>query len=388
MVPGSLQHTNAHVAHANANAALVAAVQQPLLHPLDEARVTTDRERQIHDLTERIRPIERVETRAGDRGAAFSVAHRDGHQRRRDARRGVAERAMRASQRRALEPLRRTEHDDGDARERRERERERARHSSPRARVRRMRARPRATLAAAPATRARRFERARPDGARARARPARAPRARDSDSMAAPRRPVLLLDVDGVLNRTATAKQIALDEDLIALLRDVTERSACEVVLTTYWRYFEVRRRRERRRRRETFETRRTAVKDDATKTRGLTTTTTTTTRFATQEYLAYAFERHGLPKGAVVGRTAGEPHRSDSVAHDSKVPELRVLEIERYMRETHGEDETAWPPFAVVDDKEVVSAEHRWRGRFVRTKHDVGLTKAQADALIDILSR
>ena len=57
-------------------------------------------------------------------------------------------------------------------------------------------------------------------------------------------------------------------------------------------------------------------------------------------------------------------------------------------MRETHGEDETAWPPFAVVDDKEVVSAEHRWRGRFVRTKHDVGLTKAQADALIDILSR
>lgn len=162
--------------------------------------------------------------------------------------------------------------------------------------------------------------------------------------MAAPRRPVLLLDVDGVLNRTATAKQIALDEDLIALLRDVTERSACEVVLTTYWRYFE--------------------------------------------EYLAYAFERHGLPKGAVVGRTAGEPHRSDSVAHDSKVPELRVLEIERYMRETHGEDETAWPPFAVVDDKEVVSAEHRWRGRFVRTKHDVGLTKAQADALIDILSR
>ena len=103
---------------------------------------------------------------------------------------------------------------------------------------------------------------------------------------------------------------------------------------------------------------------------------------------MAYAFERHGLPKGAVVGRTAGEPHRSDSVAHDSKVPELRVLEIERYMRETHGEDETAWPPFAVVDDKEVVSAEHRWRGRFVRTKHDVGLTKTQADALIDILSR
>ena len=351
--------------------------------------MTTDRERQIHDLTERIRPIERVETRAGDRGAAFSVAHRDGHERRRDARRGVAERAMRASQRRALEPLRRTEHDDGDARERRERERERARHSSPRARVRRMRARPRATLAAAPATRARRFERARPDGARARARPARAPRARDSDSMAAPRRPVLLLDVDGVLNRTATAKQIALDEDLIALLRDVMERSACEVVLTTYWRYFEVRRRRERRRRRETFETRRTAVKDDATKTRGLTTTTMTmdfvksrntwrTRSNGTDCRRARWWAANGRANrtGATRSRTTRR-FRNFACWRSSGTCERRTVRTR-----------PRGPPFAVVDDKEVVSAEHRWRGRFVRTKHDVGLTKAQADALIDILSR
>ena len=94
--------------------------------------------------------------------------------------------------------------------------------------------------------------------------------------MAAPRRPVLLLDVDGVLNRTATAKQIALDEDLIALLRDVAERSACEVVLTTYWRYFQVRRPRARSRRRATFAPRRTAEKHAATTTRGPTTATAT----------------------------------------------------------------------------------------------------------------
>ena len=79
-------------------------------------------------------------------------------------------------------------------------------------------------------------------------------------------RPTLFLDVDGVLNETATAKQIALDEDKVHLLRDVLERSDAEIVLTTYWRYF--------------------------------------------REYLAYAFVRHGLPD-RVVGKTAGEPHLS-----------------------------------------------------------------------------
>ena len=30
---------------------------------------------------------------------------------------------------------------------------------------------------------------------------------------------------------------------------------------------------------------------------------------------------------------------------------------------------------FAIVDDKEVVAEGHRWRGKFVRTRHDEGLT-------------
>ena len=98
-----------------------------------------------------------------------------------------------------------------------------------------------------------------------------------------PVRPTLFLDVDGVLNETATAKQIALDEDKVMLLRDVLERSDAEIVLTTYWRYF--------------------------------------------REYLAYAFVRHGLPD-RVVGKTAGEPHRADSVAHDAAVSTNRVMAV------------------------------------------------------------
>ncbi|OUS46173.1 hypothetical protein BE221DRAFT_75338 [Ostreococcus tauri] len=155
------------------------------------------------------------------------------------------------------------------------------------------------------------------------------------------KRPTLFLDVDGVLNRTATAKQIVVLEDKVELLGDILARSECEIVLTTYWRYFE--------------------------------------------EYVAYVFARHGLPD-RVVGRTSGEPHRADSVAHDASVSTNRVLEIERYLKATHGEDASAWPEFAIVDDKEVVSDGHAWRRRFVRTTHDVGLTPESADALVDIL--
>jgi hypothetical protein len=52
-------------------------------------------------------------------------------------------------------------------------------------------------------------------------------------------KPILFLDIDGVLNETATAKQIALDEEKVALLGSVIDRSGADIVLTTYWRYFE-----------------------------------------------------------------------------------------------------------------------------------------------------
>ena len=156
-------------------------------------------------------------------------------------------------------------------------------------------------------------------------------------------RPTLFLDVDGVLNETATAKQIALDEDKVNLLRDVLERSDAEIVLTTYWRYF--------------------------------------------REYLAYAFVRHGLPD-RVVGKTAGEPHRADSVAHDAADSTNREMQREAYLPATHREYEEAWPVYAIVDDKEVVSKGHAWANRFVKTKSEIGLTNERAQRMIESLER
>lgn len=156
-------------------------------------------------------------------------------------------------------------------------------------------------------------------------------------------RPVLFLDIDGVLNRTATAKQIIVEDDKVQRLHDIITTSDADIVLSSYWRSFE--------------------------------------------RYIGYTFERHGLRKGCVVGRTAGEPHLTDSVAHDDKVHLSRVLEIEDYLKRVYGDDDGVWPKFAIVDDKAVVPDGHAWSGAFVRTVHDVGLTEAHSERLKAILS-
>ena len=51
--------------------------------------------------------------------------------------------------------------------------------------------------------------------------------------------PLLFLDIDGVLNRTATAPQINLEQDKVDRLRGVLETSGADVVLSTYWRAFD-----------------------------------------------------------------------------------------------------------------------------------------------------
>jgi len=157
------------------------------------------------------------------------------------------------------------------------------------------------------------------------------------------RRPLVFLDIDGVLNRTATAKQIIMEEDKVRLLARALERADADVVLSTYWRAFE--------------------------------------------SYIAYALERQGVRATRVVGRTSGEPHLMDAAAHDARVSERRVEEIAGYLRTTYGEDESTWPRFAIVDDKAVVPEGHAWYGAFVRTVHDEGLTEAHAERLSEILS-
>jgi hypothetical protein len=151
--------------------------------------------------------------------------------------------------------------------------------------------------------------------------------------------PILFLDLDGVLNRTATAPQINLEQDKVNRLRDVLADTNAEVVLSTYWRCFE--------------------------------------------DYVAYALGRMGAQGERVVGRTPGEPHLMDSVAHDANVSSSRIEEVRSYLSTRFGEDEAAWPRFAIVDDKQVVPEDgHAWSDRFVKTTHDAGLTDERAEAL------
>lgn len=134
--------------------------------------------------------------------------------------------------------------------------------------------------------------------------------------------PLIFLDIDGVLNRTATAPQIHLEQDKVDRLRTVLESSGADVVLSTYWRAFD--------------------------------------------GYIAYTLGRMGCLGERVVGKTPGNPHLLDSVAHDNNVKTTRIKEIAAYMEERFGpEDGAGWPPFAIVDDKEVVPEGHEWETRF-----------------------
>ena len=79
------------------------------------------------------------------------------------------------------------------------------------------------------------------------------------------KRPIIFLDVDGVLNRTATAPQLIVERDKVEILNEICASTGAEVVLTTYWRHFE--------------------------------------------EYIGYIFMRHDCLEIEVVGRTEGKPH-------------------------------------------------------------------------------
>jgi hypothetical protein len=156
--------------------------------------------------------------------------------------------------------------------------------------------------------------------------------------------PLLFLDIDGVLNRTATASQIWFEQDKVDRLRAVLDASGADVVLSTYWRAFD--------------------------------------------GYIGYTLGRMGAQGERVVGRTPGNPHLMDSVAHDDAVKTTRIVEIATYMEERFGPEGGAggWPRFAIVDDKVVVPEIHPWAERFVKTEPDVGLTDAHAERLVAAL--
>lgn len=157
------------------------------------------------------------------------------------------------------------------------------------------------------------------------------------------RTPLLFLDIDGVLNRTATAPQIAMEQDKVDRLRAVLHASGADVVLSTYWRAFD--------------------------------------------EYIGYTLGRMGAQGERVVGRTPGDPHLMDSVKHDNAVKTTRIKEIAAYMEERFGPEGPGWPRFAIVDDKVVVPDGHAWAARFVKTEPEVGLTDGHVERLVAALA-
>ena len=66
--------------------------------------------------------------------------------------------------------------------------------------------------------------------------------------------------------------------------------------------------------------------------------------------------------------------------------PHLTPQEIESYLVERFGAEESKWPPFAIVDDKQVVPEGHAWSPRFIKTEPQVGLTETHAAALLAAL--
>ncbi len=159
-------------------------------------------------------------------------------------------------------------------------------------------------------------------------------------------RPIIFLDIDGVLNRTATAPQLIVERDKVVILNEICASTGAEVVLTTYWRHFE--------------------------------------------EYISYIFMRHDCLEIDVVGATDGKPHLADSVHHDLHVSTNRIQEIKRYLDMRFGENdnEKKYPKFVIVDDKQVVNKGHEWSNRFVRTKSNIGLTNERAQRMIESLER
>lgn len=149
--------------------------------------------------------------------------------------------------------------------------------------------------------------------------------------------PIVFLDIDGVLNRTVAATHIRLDEDLVARLKVLTDRTSASVVLTTFWREYTT--------------------------------------------YIAYVLSRFHV-RARVLGRTPGLA--SSPLARGERRYASRSDEICAWL-EQHAEQGFGW--FVVLDDRADAGlgalAEH-----FVRTDPERGLTDADVERALAILER
>ena len=180
-----------------------------------------------------------------------------------------------------------------------------------------------------------------PPSPRATARAASCPSAARPHMSAQAAVAVLFLDIDGVLNRTHGATHIRLDDDCVARLRTIVQRSRCSIVLSTFWRGFEA--------------------------------------------YVKYILHRQGIDSSLVIGRTPGttdgDRFDAESSAFDAQQYANRAAEIRSWLQAN-----PSVTRFVILDDRPSASDEGL-AAHFVQTQSDRGLTDADVQAALAILA-
>lgn len=173
-------------------------------------------------------------------------------------------------------------------------------------------------------------------------------------------RPVVFLDLDGVLNRTVSNTQIILDEDLVSNLAQLVREADADIVLSTFWREFD--------------------------------------------RYIGYILGRMGVPRaGAVVGATPDAPTveggaatNSAASAADSRVRSERAKQIDAWLKKdevTRSEeiavaaDTLPSRRYVVLDDKPIIAQGdgHLW-DHFVQTDPAKGFDGASLEQALRVL--
>uniref|UniRef100_A0A6U6HSI4 FCP1 homology domain-containing protein n=1 Tax=Odontella aurita TaxID=265563 RepID=A0A6U6HSI4_9STRA len=172
------------------------------------------------------------------------------------------------------------------------------------------------------------------------------------DVVALPR-PVIFLDIDGVLNRTKHATHIRLDDDLVSRLKTLVERTDADLVLSTFWRHF--------------------------------------------REYIAYVLHRHGIDASRVIDSTPGRGHAREvkgvdaSFVHSTMIGRSAADEAEYESRHDEIEAWLAAHPerarYVILDDRPSAARPGtELYERFVRTATEKGLVDEDVDRAIRIL--
>ena len=185
----------------------------------------------------------------------------------------------------------------------------------------------------------------------------------DASAGTPPARPLLILDVDGVLNTASMAGGTTLHPKLLKRLAGLIVDTECDVVLSTTWRL-----------------------------------------REKPTEILLLSLEKVGVPRARVVGRTPRLELRDLPAGADTGCSDLgeahRAHEIVAFVDglaraddapAADGGDDGGAPPrtWAAVDDLDLLRCaptRGMLEGHFVRTSDESGLTERACDALRAIL--